>query len=120
MVWLLGAITFIMGTSEMIVTGLLSQFSGALGVSVSSAGMLITVFAVGMMFGPPVMSLATLRLPRRDALIAALLVFAVGHVVGALSSSLGLAMVGRFAAALGNGTSGRHLRRTPRSGPAPS
>lgn len=103
-VWLLGAITFIMGTSEMIVTGLLPQLSGALGVSVSSAGMLITVFAVGMMIGAPVMSLATLRLPRRNALIAALLVFAAGHVVGALSSGLGLAMVGRFAAALGNGT----------------
>ncbi|WP_327665116.1 MFS transporter [Streptomyces sp. NBC_00498] len=103
-VWLLGAITFIMGTSEMVVTGLLPQLSGALGVSVSSAGMLITVFAVGMMIGAPVMSLATLRLPRRNALIAALLVFAAGHVVGALSSGLGLAMVGRFAAALGNGT----------------
>ncbi|MFI0242918.1 MFS transporter [Streptomyces sp. NPDC016845] len=103
-VWLLGAITFIMGTSEMIVTGLLPQLSGALGVSVSSAGMLITVFAVGMMIGAPVMSLATLRLPRRNALITALLVFAAGHVLGALSSSLGPALVGRFAAALGNGT----------------
>ncbi|WP_308403343.1 MFS transporter [Streptomyces sp. BV286] len=103
-VWLLGAITFIMGTSEMIVTGLLPQLSGALGVSVSSAGMLITIFAVGMMIGAPVMSLATLRLPRRNALIAALLVFAAGHIVGALSSSLGLALMGRFAAALGNGT----------------
>ncbi|MFI8951605.1 MFS transporter [Streptomyces sp. NPDC053750] len=103
-VWLLGAITFVMGTSEMIVTGLLPQLSGALGVSVSSAGMLITVFAVGMMIGAPAMSMATLRLPRRTALIAALLVFAAGHVVGALSSSLGLAVVGRFAAALGNGT----------------
>ncbi|CAL9675453.1 Inner membrane transport protein YdhP (plasmid) [Streptomyces sp. enrichment culture] len=104
MVWLLGAITFVMGTSEMIVTGLLPQLSGALGVSVASAGMLITVFAVGMMIGAPAMSMATLRLPRRTALIAALLVFAAGHVVGALSSSLGLALVGRFAAALGNGT----------------
>ncbi|WSQ09380.1 MFS transporter [Streptomyces sp. NBC_01231] len=103
-VWLLGAIAFLMGTSEFVVSGLLPQISGALDVSVSSAGTLITAFAVGMMIGAPVMSMATQRLPRRSALVAALLVFAAGHVVSALSSNLGLALVGRFAAALGNGT----------------
>ncbi|WP_319345204.1 MFS transporter [Streptomyces sp. NY05-11A] len=104
MVWLLGAVAFIMGTSELIVAGLLPEIAGSLHVSVSSAGLIITVFAIGMMLGAPVMSLATLRLPRRSALIAALFVFAAGHVVGALSSNLVLALVGRFAAALGNGT----------------
>lgn len=54
MVWLLGAITFIMGTSEFVVSGLLPEISGALGVSVSSAGTLITAFAVIMMIGAPV------------------------------------------------------------------
>ncbi|MFE9031422.1 MFS transporter [Streptomyces iakyrus] len=103
-VWLLGAVAFIMGTSEFIVSGLLPQISGALDVSVSSAGALITAFAVGMMIGAPMMSVVTQRLPRRSALVAALLVFAAGHVVGALSSNLGIALVGRFAAALGNGT----------------
>ncbi|KPI22878.1 hypothetical protein OV320_1335 [Actinobacteria bacterium OV320] len=56
-VWLLGAITFIMGTSEFVVSGLLPEISGALGVSVSSTGTLITAFAVGMMIGAPAMSL---------------------------------------------------------------
>lgn len=103
-VWLLGAVAFLMGTSELIVAGLLPQISAALGVSVSGAGLLITVFAVGMLIGAPAMSMATLRLPRRSALIAALLVFAAGHVVGALSPNLTVALIGRFAAALGNGT----------------
>ncbi|MFD7060349.1 MFS transporter [Streptomyces sp. NPDC059906] len=104
MVWLLAAITFVMGTSEMIVTALLPQLSAALGLSVAGANMLITVFAVGMMIGPPAMTVATLRLPRRTVLIAALLVFAAGHVAGAFGSSLGGALAGRFAAALGNCT----------------
>ncbi|WP_405806317.1 MFS transporter [Streptomyces sp. NBC_01187] len=103
-VWLMGGITFIMGTSEFIVSGLLPEISGALNVSVSSAGMLITAFAIGMMIGAPLMAIATQRLPRRSTLIAALLVFAAGHIVSALSSNLALAVVGRLAAALGNGT----------------
>ncbi|MFE1836405.1 MFS transporter [Streptomyces sviceus] len=103
-VWLMGGITFIMGTSEFVVSGLLPQISDALNVSVSSAGMLITVFAVGMTIGAPLMAIATQRLPRRSALIAALLVFAAGHVLSALSPNLTLAIVGRLAAALGHGT----------------
>ncbi|MGW4229936.1 MFS transporter [Streptomyces sp. NPDC004980] len=103
-VWLLGGIAFIMGTSEFVVSGLLPQISNTLGVTVSSAGMLITAFAVGMMIGAPVMSIATQRLPRRLTLVAALLVFAAGHIVSALSSDMGLALVGRVLAALGNGT----------------
>ncbi|MBE3011890.1 MFS transporter [Microbispora sp. NEAU-D428] len=74
--WLLGGVAFIMGTCELIVAGLLPEIAAALDVSVSSAGLLITVFAVGMMVGAPAMSLATLRLPRRSAMIAALIVFA--------------------------------------------
>ncbi|MYS74149.1 MFS transporter, partial [Streptomyces sp. SID5926] len=94
-----------MGTSEMIVTGLLPQLSAALGVSVARAGTLITVLAVGMMIGAPAMSVAPApAAPHRTALIAALLIFAAGHVVGALRSGLGLSLAGRFAAALGNGT----------------
>ncbi|MYS92305.1 MULTISPECIES: MFS transporter [Streptomyces] len=103
-VWLMGGITFIMGTSEFVVSGLLPQIAAALNVSVSSAGMLITVFAIGMTIGAPLMAIATQRLPRRSALIAALLVFAAGHVLSALSPNLTLAIVGRIAAALGHGT----------------
>lgn len=103
-VWLMGAITFIMGTSEFVVSGLLPQISAALDVSVSSAGMLITAFAIGMTIGAPLTAIATRRLPRRSTLIAALLVFAAGHVLSALSPNLTPAVVGWVAAALGHGT----------------
>ncbi|MFC9454184.1 MFS transporter [Streptomyces sp. NPDC056983] len=103
-VWLLGAVAFLMGTTELVVAGLLPEISAALDVSVASAGLMITVFAVGMMVGAPLMAMATLRLPRRSTLIAALLVFAAGHIVGGLSTSFALALVGRFASALATGT----------------
>jgi len=103
-VWLLGAVTFLVGTTEMMVAGILPEVSEALDVSVAQAGSLITVFAVGMMIGSPLMALATLRLPRRAVLVAALLLFSVGHVIGALTDVFALALVGRLVAALGTGT----------------
>lgn len=103
-VWLLGAVAFLMGTTELVVAGLLPEISSALHISTASAGLMITVFAIGMMIGAPLMAMATLRLPRRSTLIAALLVFAAGHVIGALSTSFALALVGRFASALATGT----------------
>ena len=48
---------------------------------------MITVFAVGMIVGAPMMAMLTLRLPRRLTLMLALAVFAVGHVIVALGSS---------------------------------
>lgn len=64
--------------------GLLPEIAGDLQVSVAQAGLLITVFAVGMIVGAPLMAMLMLRLPRRLTLMLALGVFAAGHVIVAL------------------------------------
>ncbi|MEU9411699.1 MFS transporter [Streptomyces sp. NPDC048281] len=61
-------------------------------------------FAIGMIVGPPVMGLATLRLPRRFTLVLALAVFAAGHVIAALSSSFTVVFAARVLSALATGT----------------
>ena len=61
--------------------GLLPEIAGDVQVSVARAGLLITVFAVGMIVGAPLMAMLTLRLPTRLTLMLALGVFAVGHVI---------------------------------------
>ncbi|WP_329600132.1 MFS transporter [Streptomyces pseudovenezuelae] len=101
---LLALATFLMITSEFIIAALLPEMSLDLGVSVSTAGLLITAFAVGMIVGAPTISLATLRLPRRSTLVLALAVFAVGHVIAALSSSFTIVLAGRVITALATGT----------------
>ena len=47
-VWVLAAGTFLMGTTEFVIAGLLPELSTDLGVSASQAGLLITAFALGM------------------------------------------------------------------------
>ncbi|MCG8969008.1 MFS transporter [Streptomyces sp. CL12-4] len=102
-VYVLALATFLMGTTEFVVAGLLPEIAGDVQVSVAQAGMLITVFAVGMVVGAPLMAMLTLRLPKRWTLILALAVFAVGHVIVALGSSLALLLAARFLTALATG-----------------
>ncbi|MFC9131114.1 MFS transporter [Streptomyces sp. NPDC057099] len=95
--------TFLMGTTEFVVAGLLPEIAGDLRVGVARTGLLITVFAVGMIVGAPLMAMLTLRLPKRLTLMLALGVFAAGHVIVALASSFTLVLAARFLTAIATG-----------------
>lgn len=71
-VYVLALGTFLMGTTEFVVAGLLPVISADLQVGVAQAGLLITVLAVGMIVGAPLMAMLTLRLPQRWTLLLAL------------------------------------------------
>ncbi|MDR6437812.1 DHA1 family inner membrane transport protein [Paenarthrobacter nicotinovorans] len=101
--YVLAAGVFLMGTTEFIVAGILPEIATDLGTSVADAGLMITVFAVGMIVGTPTMSILTLKLPRRLTLSLALVVFAVGHVIVALTSDFTLILGARFLTALATG-----------------
>ncbi|MEW2289365.1 MFS transporter [Streptomyces sp. NPDC047841] len=102
-VWMLAAGTFLMGTTEFVIAGILPDIAPDLGTSVSHAGLLVTAFAVGMILGGPTMALATLRLPQRLTLVIALTVFAAGHILAALTSSFTVVLAARFVTALATG-----------------
>ena len=94
---------FLMCTTEFMIAGLLPQMAGDFGVRPSQIGLLITAFAVGMIVGAPVMALATLRLPKRATLVLALVIFAAGHVIAALSGSFALLFAARVLTAVVTG-----------------
>jgi DHA1 family inner membrane transport protein len=95
--------TFLMGTSEFVVAGLLPEVAHDYGVTVAQAGLAITAFAAGMVVGTPLMVLLTLRLPRRTTLVLALGVFALGHVIAALTGVFAVLLVARFLTAVATG-----------------
>ncbi|MGX5358109.1 MFS transporter [Kocuria sp. KH4] len=101
-VYALAVGTFLMLTTEFVVAGILPQIADDLQVTVARAGLLITVFAVGMV-GAPLMAMLTLRLPQRLTLLLALVVFALGHVVVAVSTSFTVLVTARFLTALATG-----------------
>ena len=103
LVHLLAAGTFLMGTSEFVVAGLLPDMALDFDISVARAGLAVTVFATGMIIGPPSMVLLTRRLHRRLTLTLALAVFAVGHAVAAATSSYAVLLGARGLTAFATG-----------------
>ena len=101
--FVLTAGTFLMGTTEFVIAGLLASVAADFAISPARAGLAITVFAIGMIVGAPTMALATLRLPHRVTLAAALVVFAAGHAVGAFTGSFAVLLGARFVTALATG-----------------
>ena len=101
--FVLTAGTFLMGTTEFVIAGLLTSVAADFSVSIAQAGLTITIFAIGMILGAPTMALATLRLPHRVTLTAALAVFAAGHAVGALTDSFAVLLGTRFITAVATG-----------------
>ncbi|MEV8003269.1 Cmx/CmrA family chloramphenicol efflux MFS transporter [Streptomyces parvus] len=101
-VYVLGLAVFAQGTSEFMLSGLLSGIAADLGVSLSAAGLLTSAFAVGMVVGAPLMALFSRAWPRRSALLLFLAVFVAVHVVGALTPGYGVLLATRFVGALAN------------------
>ncbi|MFD9908690.1 Cmx/CmrA family chloramphenicol efflux MFS transporter [Streptomyces sp. NPDC059063] len=100
--YLLGLAVFAQGTSEFMLSGLVSDIAGDLGVSVPAAGALTSAFAVGMIVGAPLMAVLSLRWSRRRALLVFLTAFLLVHVVGALTSSYAVLLATRVVGALAN------------------
>jgi predicted MFS family arabinose efflux permease len=99
--YLLAAGAFTVGTSGYILSGLLPAVSRELDVSLSTAGQLLTVFALSYAVAAPVLAALTGRWNRRELLVVALVVSAVGNLLSALAPNYPLLMAARVVSALG-------------------
>jgi DHA1 family inner membrane transport protein len=102
-VYVLGLSVFCIGTSEFMISGLLPDLAADLAVSIPDAGLLISGYALGVVVGGPVLTLATLRVPRKTSLLGLLSLFVVGQTIAALAPGYPVLMVGRVVAALAQG-----------------
>jgi DHA1 family inner membrane transport protein len=100
----LAAGAFGIGTTEFVIMGLLQQVAADMGVSVASAGLLITGYALGVFVGAPVLTLFTARLPRKTVLVALMVIFTLGNLACALAPAYAWLMSARVLTALAHGT----------------
>ncbi|MEU4835204.1 Cmx/CmrA family chloramphenicol efflux MFS transporter [Streptosporangium sp. NPDC023615] len=99
-VHLLGLAVFAQGTSEFMLSGLVPGIARDMRVSIPTAGLLTSAFAVGMVVGAPLMAILSLRWSRRRSLLTFLIVFLLVHVLGAVTTSFGVLLATRVAGAL--------------------
>lgn len=94
---------FAIGTTEFTPMGLLPVIADGVQVSIPSAGMLISAYAVGVMLGAPVMTLLFARFGKRAALMSLMLIFTVGNLLSAFAPSYSTLLLSRLITSLNHG-----------------
>lgn len=95
---------FGIGTTEFVIMGLLLQLAADLQVSIATAGLLISGYALGVFVGAPVLTASLSRVPRKTALLALMAIFILGNLACALAPSYVVLMVARVITSLAHGT----------------
>lgn len=94
---------FGIGTTEFSPMGLLPQIADGVGVSIPTAGMLISAYAAGVMVGAPFMTLFMSRFGKRPALILLMAIFTLGNIISALAPDYLSLLAGRIITSLNHG-----------------
>jgi DHA1 family inner membrane transport protein len=94
---------FAIGTGEFVMMGLLPQVASDLSVSIPRAGQLISVYALGVVVGAPLLTAASVRFRRKTVLLVLMSWFAAGNLLSAIAPTFGLVMLGRFVSGLPHG-----------------
>lgn len=95
---------FAIGVTEFIVVGILPAIAKDLHISIESAGSLVSLYALALAIGTPLLVIALSRLPRKPALLGMMTVFLAGNLLAALSHTFELLLVGRVITAVAHGT----------------
>lgn len=95
---------FAIGTSEFVIMGLLVDISNELRISIAQSGLLVTAYALGVVFGGPTVAVLTSRLPRKPTLIGLVTIFVFGNICCALSPNYHFLMISRIITAMCHGT----------------
>jgi DHA1 family putative efflux transporter-like MFS transporter len=78
---LLAIVTFFVGTSEYVIAGFLDIIAKDTGISIASAGQLISIFSLSYAIGTPILVALTARMDRRTLLITSLVTFVIGNAM---------------------------------------
>lgn len=94
---------YAIGTTEFVIVGLIPTIAADLGVSLPSAGLLVSLYALGVAVGAPVLTALTGRVPRKALLVALMVLFTLGNVIAWMAPSYGSLIVARVLTGLAHG-----------------
>lgn len=94
---------FGIGVTEFDPMGMLPGIASDLGVSIPAAGLLVSAYALGVLIGAPLMTLATSKVPRRYLLIGLMAIFTLGNLLSALATDYQSLLIARVVTSLNHG-----------------
>ena len=97
------AAAFAIGTSEFVIAGILPAVSTDLSISIPTAGLLVSLYALGVAIGGPLLAIFTGRYPKKRLLLIYVGIFTVGYVFCAIAPNYSSLLIARFLIALIHG-----------------
>ncbi|WZX99977.1 MFS transporter [Bacillus sp. FSL W7-1360] len=92
--------TFIIGTDDFVIAGLLPSISNDLDITIAAAGQLVTAFAIAYAIGAPVLGVLTLNMPIKTLLVLSMIAFTIANGLSAVMVSFEWLFATRVLAAL--------------------
>jgi predicted MFS family arabinose efflux permease len=102
-VGMLAVATFVVGTSELVIAGVLPVVAGDLGIGVATAGYLVTAYAMSFAVATPLVAAGVGGASRRGMLVGCLAVFVVGTALSAVAPTFEWLLVSRVVTAAAAG-----------------
>ncbi|MEK3709128.1 MFS transporter [Bacillus sp. FSL K6-1005] len=94
---------FAIGTTEFISVGLLPLISDDLHIPVTTAGLTVSLYALGVTFGAPILTSLTSSMSRKTLLLWIMIIFIAGNTMAASASSIGVLLAARVISAFSHG-----------------
>lgn len=94
---------FTIGTAEFMTMGVLPEIADGVGISVPTAGHVISAYALGVVAGVPLLAFFGARLPRRALLLGLMGAYGVFNLLSALAQSYHVLALARFLDGLPHG-----------------
>ncbi|WP_346235114.1 MFS transporter [Lysinibacillus telephonicus] len=94
---------FAIGTTEFISVGLLPLIAEDLQIPVTTAGLTVSLYALGVTFGAPILTSLTSRMSRKSLLLYIMIIFILGNSLAAGATNIGILLVARVISAFSHG-----------------
>ena len=94
---------FGIGTTEFAPMGLLPVIADGVNVSIPTAGLLVSAYAIGVTIGAPIMTLAFGRFGKRTALMLLMAIFTIGNILSAFAPDYWTLLAARLVTSLNHG-----------------
>lgn len=94
---------FAIGTTEFVIVGLLPTVAADLSISIPSAGLLVSLYALGVAVGAPVLTALTGKLPRKALLLSLMALFTAGNLLAWQAPSYESLVAARILTGLAHG-----------------